>query len=110
MYNAQTDVIGPLDLAREALEKGLNDEALMHLGIARARASRVMVSSTELLSPEFNGAIFFPEKVTRFEVIDYGREDGARCFVTSTAKGGEISLQDDGRTAKLFINSGNGKD
>lgn len=105
MYNAQTDVLGPLDLAYEAVENGNMDEALLHLGMARARASRVMASSCDLLAPELAGTIHFPSKVTRFEVIDHGRTDGARCFVTNTAEGGEISIQDNGRTAKLFIKS-----
>lgn len=105
MYNAQADVAGSLDLGIEALENGRYDEALLHLNMAKVRLSRVMTSSTDLLAPDREGAIHFPLKVTRFEVIDHGRTDGARCFVTSTAEGGEISMQDNGRTAKLFLKS-----
>lgn len=105
MYNAQTDASGPLDLGIEALENGRYDEALLHLNMAKARLSRVMASSTELLAPDMEGTILFPEKVTRFEVIDHGRSDGARCFVTTTALGGQISMQDNGKTAKLYLKS-----
>lgn len=105
MYNAKTDVLGPLDLAYEALEKGLVDEALLHLGKARMRARGVMISSNQLIAPERDGSIIFPPTVNRFEVIDHGREESARCFVTMTATGGEVSIQDEGRTAKLFLKS-----
>lgn len=106
MYNAQTDVIAPMDQAIEALEKGLYDEALLHLNMARTRVSRVMVASDHLLAPSMDGMITLCDNVTRFEVIDYGNKEGARCFTTHTIQGGELQIQDQGRTAKLFIRSG----
>lgn len=105
MYNPETDVLGPMDLAIEAVEKGLMDEALLHLGMARARMGRIMMSSCELMTPFHQGTVFIPDTVTRFEVIDDGRKNDARCFVTNTASGGELSIQDGGRTAKLLLKS-----
>lgn len=106
MYNPQTDVIAPMDEAIEALENGRYDEALMHLNMARTRASRVMVASDHLLAPSQDGTVTLCNKVTRFEVIDHGNPDGARCFTTHTIKGGELMIQDQGRTAKVSIRSG----
>lgn len=111
MYNPQTDVIAPMDQAIEALEKGLHEEALLHLNMARTRAYSVMVASDHLLAPQLDGTVTLCDNVTRFEVIDYGNAEGARCFTTHTIKGGELQIQDKGRTAKLFIRSGeSGKD
>lgn len=46
-------------------------------------------------------------KVTRVEVIDYKNppELGARDYVKYDIDDVELSLQDDGRTLKLFLNS-----
>jgi hypothetical protein len=93
----QNNIIGPIELARNCIENGRNDEALVHLDMACNRLSKVMIS-------EDQSNIFFPDKVNRFEVIDHGLTNGLpRCFVTNTAKGGEISIQDSGRTVKLFL-------
>lgn len=103
------DVMGPLSLGIEALENGRTDEALLHLGVARARLSHVAPTEGMLLVSDGTKEIVFPESVNHFEVIDHGRTENCCCFVTMTAQGGEISLQDDGKTAKLFLKSKSSK-
>ena len=47
------------------------------------------------------------DKVTRVEVIDYNNppEEGARDYVKYDIDDVELSLQDSGRTLKVFLNS-----
>lgn len=100
---SNTDVQTPLRSAQDALENGFYDEAMLSLGIAQARLSRLQPDLGLVIAPEVDGRILFPDTFTRFEVIDYTRKEEARCFVNSNVVGGEIAIQDNGRTAKLFL-------
>lgn len=58
--------------------------------------------------PVGTSQIYFPDQISRCETIHHKTDakDGlvsARRYVTYNAKGIEVSIQDDGRTAKLFI-------
>jgi len=50
--------------------------------------------------------VYLPESINRCETIHHEPDNiNARKYVTHSAKGIELSIQDQGRTAKLFIGS-----
>ena len=60
----------------------------------------------QMLADQFAEGAAAYTKVTRFEVIDHRSEDGGRCLIIGPDKSLSVrpTLQDDGRTLKVFLN------
>lgn len=86
-----------VDTALEALKNGNVEAAEEQL----KKAQSFFENRSYLV---FNDNEFYhPRKINRVEVIDHNLEENARAYVTHQAQGVDVSIQDDGRTAKIFI-------
>lgn len=83
--------------ALEALKNGNIEEAEKTLTEAKEYFDR---NSLLVMNDH---QFFHPKSISRVEVIDYNRDEDCRAFVTHKAQGLELQLQDDGRTAKIFL-------
>lgn len=105
MNNVFHDLKENLTQAQKRLEKGDSEGTLALIESALAKVQSMSPDDKIFCVPEGVEQVFFPARVNRFEAIHHKpNDDNARQYVTYDAKGIEVSIQDHGRTAKVFVN------